>query len=1114
VDTVDEPCKKPASRPGTAIDCQNQALSQVVPLTGTLLGLHYQSDRVPGRTGSLLDARTQRLGGWTLDIRHTYDPASRTLYLGNGDRRSADALGLPIQVGTETLIAAEDGGKVFVFDESGRHRRTLDGLTGAVRHAFTDDSEGRLTAITDGDNRVTTIERDATGTPSAIVGPDGQRTSLTLDTDGFLATITNPVGEIIQLDSTPDGLLTGLTDARGHGSSFRYDGQGRLVGDEAAAEDGASTTVDRTDSNAGHTVTLTTAEGRMTRYQVEFLPTGDERRRTTLPSGLQTEWVKAADGTRTSRVPDGTVTTLEQGPDPRWGMQVPLPARQTLTTPGGLSSTTTAERTAALADPENPLSLIREINTIRTNSRPYTDIYEAASRILTRTTPAGRQATRMLDANGRVVQAQVAGLSSVHYDYDADGQLSRFIQGTGPEARITTFGYDDHGFLETVTDPLTRTEHSAYDLAGRLRTYIQPDHEVIEFTYDAHGNLTTLTPPGRPVHTFTYTLGDQPSAYRPPNLGPGSPETRYTYNLDRQLTRAERPDGQVVDVRYDEAGRLSALTFPGGKLLYTYDAATGTLATLAAPRGIDLAYTYDGSLLLEETWKGPVAGRVSLTYDQDLRLRTRRIVDSDPILFDYDADSLLTQAGALTLSRHPQNGLLTGSTLGGLTDAWEYNGFAEPTSYTSAFDGNSLYEVRYTRDPLGRLTEKQETIVGMTITYGYTYDPAGRLQEVRQNGVTVASYTYDANGNWLTFTSATGALEGYYDAQDRLTQYGSATYSYSANGELRSKTIGGQTTTYDYDALGNLLAVTLPSGTQITYLADGQHRRIGKEVNGTLAQGFLYQDGLRPVAELDGASNVISRFVYASRRNVPDYLIKAGVTYRLLSDHLGSPRLVVNTVTGEIVQRLDYDAFGRVLTDTNPGFQPFGFAGSLYDRDTGLVRFGARDYAPETGRWTAKDPIGFAGADPNLYSYVRADPINAIDPPGLFLMSPLPPVVTPMPPPVVTAQVPIVAQLAAAFAAGYIVGSIIDHYTKDWVQAQLDKIFGDPSEWPQSVANDNTKSCEATTKRKCNLIGNADRGPKVRCTWDCGGKTVVKEFGAPKSGPLSEHPCYKYTPSY
>jgi len=52
---------------------------------------------------------------------------------------------------------------------------------------------------------------------------------------------------------------------------------------------------------------------------------------------------------------------------------------------------------------------------------------------------------------------------------------------------------------------------------------------------------------------------------------------------------------------------------------------------------------------------------------------------------------------------------------------------------------------------------------------------------------------------------------------------------------------------------------------------------------------------------------------------------------------------------------MDYDEWGRAVLDTNPGFQPFGFAGGLHDRDTGLVRFGARDYDPETGRWTAKD---------------------------------------------------------------------------------------------------------------------------------------------------------------
>jgi RHS repeat-associated protein len=67
--------------------------------------------------------------------------------------------------------------------------------------------------------------------------------------------------------------------------------------------------------------------------------------------------------------------------------------------------------------------------------------------------------------------------------------------------------------------------------------------------------------------------------------------------------------------------------------------------------------------------------------------------------------------------------------------------------------------------------------------------------------------------------------------------------------------------------------------------------------------------------------------------------------------------------TGEIVQELDYDDWGRVIKDTNPGFQPFGFAGGLYDPDTGLVHFGARDYDPVTGRWKSKDPILFAGVD-------------------------------------------------------------------------------------------------------------------------------------------------------
>ena len=184
--------------------------------------------------------------------------------------------------------------------------------------------------------------------------------------------------------------------------------------------------------------------------------------------------------------------------------------------------------------------------------------------------------------------------------------------------------------------------------------------------------------------------------------------------------------------------------------------------------------------------------------------------------------------------------------------------------------------------------------------------------------------------------------------------------------------------------MGNLTEVKLPSGDTIDYLVDGRNRRIGKKVNGTLVQGFLYQSQLNPVAELDGSGDIVARFVYGSKGNVPDYMIKNGITYRIISDHLGSPRLVIDTGTGQVVQQMDYDEFGNVIEDTNPGFQPFAFAGGVYDAQTGLVRFGARDYDPQTGRWTIKDPIGFGGGDTDLYTYVKGDPINSLDMSGLW----------------------------------------------------------------------------------------------------------------------------------
>ena len=118
---------------------------------------------------------------------------------------------------------------------------------------------------------------------------------------------------------------------------------------------------------------------------------------------------------------------------------------------------------------------------------------------------------------------------------------------------------------------------------------------------------------------------------------------------------------------------------------------------------------------------------------------------------------------------------------------------------------------------------------------------------------------------------------------------------------------------------------------------------------------------------------------------MPDYMVTVDSTYRIISDDLGSVRLVVNASSGIVAQRLEYDAWGNVLTDTNQGFQPFGFAGGLYDPDTKLVRFGARDYDASVGRWTCKDPVGFAAQCSNQYEYVFSAPLDVADAAGLLV---------------------------------------------------------------------------------------------------------------------------------
>jgi RHS repeat-associated protein len=260
--------------------------------------------------------------------------------------------------------------------------------------------------------------------------------------------------------------------------------------------------------------------------------------------------------------------------------------------------------------------------------------------------------------------------------------------------------------------------------------------------------------------------------------------------------------------------------------------------------------------------------------------------------------------------------------------------------------------------------------------------------------------TYDDNGNRLTELGTPSGADASYDAQDRLRAFTTGNghvwqFTYADNGALQSRTdtTANAATNLTYDELGNLVYAELVNNgirsVSMDYVVDGRGRRIGKKVYGSFTRRWIYDGQLRIIAELatNGSTTTMNRFVYGSRTNTPELMLSyssptaAPTVYRIFSDHLGSPRLVVNASTGAVLLEVRYNSFGypTLVQGSSLDVIPFGFAGGLYDVHTGLVRFGARDYDPRFGRWVSKDPSLFAARGVNLYQYAMADPVNFAD---------------------------------------------------------------------------------------------------------------------------------------
>jgi RHS repeat-associated protein len=314
---------------------------------------------------------------------------------------------------------------------------------------------------------------------------------------------------------------------------------------------------------------------------------------------------------------------------------------------------------------------------------------------------------------------------------------------------------------------------------------------------------------------------------------------------------------------------------------------------------------------------------------------------------------------------------------------------------TNSATGGVYLDLRYTRDALGRITKKVETTDGATKTFEYGYDLANRLAEVKTDGVVTASWTYDANGNRTSETKGGTTVTASYDGQDRLTQYGSESYAHGHSGELQERTRAGEgtTTSYRWSALGDLAEATLPDRTTVAYVVDAEGRRVGKKVNGTLVQAFVWESQLRIAAELDAHGSLVSRFVHGSRASLPELIIKEQAVLRIIVDQQENPRIVVNAADGTVIEQMAFNEWGTAEADSNRGLQPFGFAGGLFDVDTGLVRFGAREYDSATGRFLTPEPLieqsesaasaAIAGMGLAPYAYALGNPLAYYDPDGL-----------------------------------------------------------------------------------------------------------------------------------
>ncbi len=531
--------------------------------------------------------------------------------------------------------------------------------------------------------------------------------------------------------------------------------------------------------------------------------------------------------------------------------------------------------------------------------------------------PAGRTFALQRDALGRETNAVDARGGSTRFRRDTDG---RVVSKTDPLGRETTFGYDRAGRLAGVTNPGGMSASYDYDAAGRLAQVRDPRSNLWTFGHSANGRLASSTDPlGRSV--------------------------RYGYDARGRLATATNADGVVATMKYNGASRLTNVTFSGGgtaPLAYAYDAE----GRLTEANGVRLEYD--------------AAGRITNAVQAGRTVSARRDAGGRMVSIDYAGGAF-----QVNYTYDPTNGWLTGAsdTLTGHGVRFMYdgagrvgqmrrtNGVHDEVQYDAAGAVTRIQawphlDLRYAHDALGRTTQEVAKVVLAPVpvaaqSAAFQYDAAAQILS--------PGYGHDARGR-LT-NAPFGAFA--WDAADRLTAAGGATFSYNGLGDVASRTGGGQTTDYMYQ-------YAISTAPLVSELVGGQYRR-----------HYVWTPDGRLLYTIDAANgNAVAYYHFDAAGNA----------------------LALTDATGGVAAAYAYDPFGRVLAQTGTTDQPFTFAGAHGLRrmeSNGLYQAQARWYDARVQRFLSKEPQWPVLEKPELlnpYQYALNNPVAYVDADGFSVL--------------------------------------------------------------------------------------------------------------------------------